>query len=403
MADQNDAVTNGSSVRSPKPVSQSKDRDTDSKSTATNPFETSKVSSYSHKPNFVPVYVLDTLSQAHYKEQLTNTNSVYLPDHPANHSNTTTTPTKRDEDDYLSFAHDPFVRSMDNNWHKFLTSIKQPNTYSHDVLSFDKHTVFENKLDGSWGGEVRLKTALLGTPSTDDDTFSGEGHRWWFRSLFTRKEPIRSLEDNPRVRSKAGYWMSTEKRADLFPMLKRIFVVNPLVPLMLRIMIIFFSACALGLACTIFQFSNHKYGGSKVEQQPSTIMAIVVQCLAIVYVAYISYDEYTGKPLGLRDPLGKMKLIMLDLLFIIFSSANLSLTFNTLYQDEWVCQSDRDEDIASSSSTISFFTPTVASICRRQRGLAAFLFLVLNLWVLTFTISIIRLVDRVTVAGHRTD
>lgn len=190
--------------------------------------------------------------------------------------------------------------------------------------------------------------------------------------------------------------MSDEKRADLLPFLKRIFVTNPLVPLLLRICIIFFSACALGLACTIYQFSNSRYDGSKIEQQASTIMAIVVQCLAIVYVAYIAYDEYSGKPLGLRDPLGKMKLIMLDLLFIIFSSANLSLTFNTLYDDEWVCRSDP-------SSPDDKGSPMVTSICRRQRSLAAFLFLVLNLWLLTFTISIIRVVDRVSVGGQRND
>ena len=55
-----------------------------------------------------------------------------------------------------------------------------------------------------------------------------------------------------------------------------------------------------------------------MEQQPSTIMALVVQSCALVYVIYIAYDEYTGKPLGLREPMSKMRLILLDLLFIIF-------------------------------------------------------------------------------------
>lgn len=411
-----------------------KDHD-DSQKSMSNPFETAQVTSYNHKPNIVPIYVLDTLSQAHYKDQLGNSNvnvqqsdinakarkahDIDTNDNKQNKDNNnssqresrkslTSQATKRDEDEYVSFANDPFIKSMDNSWNRFLNTIKQPNTYSNDIISFDKDTVFENKLEGTWGGEERLKSALLGSPSSDNDTYvndNGVGCFGGFKRLFGFHRPSRTANDSPKVRSNAGYWMSDEKRADLLPLLKRIFVINPLVPLLLRIMIIFFSACALGLAGTIFQHSNHRYEGSRVEQQPSTIMAIVVQCFAIVYVAYIAYDEYSGKPLGLRDPLGKMKLIMLDLLFIIFSSANLSLTFNTLYDDEWVCKSNPEEDyyIQNDPGSRRFFTPTVASICRRQRGLAAFLFLVLNLWVLTFTISIVRVVDRVSVKGQRPD
>lgn len=385
-----------------------------------NPFETTKVKAYNHRPNFVPPYVLDALSQVHYKDQLNNQNTnsnqqdVHIPNelrgqgetlasgHIQTQTNGQTNPDHSDQpkdDEYLTFANDPFVKSMGNDWHKFTSSIKQPTTYHKNLINFDKDTVFENKLDGSWGGEERLKFALLGSPSSDEDTYVNEGGMGLFLALFKRPKKDRSklAENAPKVRSKAGYWMSDEKRADLLPSLKRIFVINPLVPLALRICIIFFSGCALGLASTIYEFSDREYQGVKITQQPSTIMAIVVQCCAIVYVCYISYDEYSGKPLGLRDPLGKMKLIMLDLLFIIFSSANLSLTFNTLYDDQWVCQDGTD----SGSHRSDDFVPTVSSICERQRALTAFLFLVLSLWVLTFTISIIRVVDRVSVIGQK--
>lgn len=372
-------------------------KSTDSKSAISNPFESTKIKSYNHRPNIVPVYVLDTLSQAHYKDQLNNTNvNNNQQDTNASIKAVHTNQNKPKDEEFTSFSNDPFVKSMQNDWNKFLSTIKQPTTYTDDLMQYDKDKVFVDKLDGSWGGEERLKSALLGTPTSDEDTYVDNSNSSPFFCFHLFKKSSKSPNDSPRLRSKAGYWMSDEKRADLFPFLKRIFVINPLVPLLLRICIIFFSACALGLACTIFQYSNNRYDGSKIEQQPSTIMAIVVQCFAIVYVAYIAYDEYSGKPLGLRDPLGKMKLIMLDLLFIIFSSANLSLTFNTLYDDEWVCQNDIDLPIDDRS-------PTVTSICRRQRGLAAFLFLVLNLWLLTFTISIIRVVDRVSVAGQRND
>ncbi|ODV69421.1 hypothetical protein HYPBUDRAFT_151191 [Hyphopichia burtonii NRRL Y-1933] len=310
-----------------------------------------------------------------------------------------------DEDQqYLSFANDAFIKSLGNaKWQNFLSTIQQPTAYTSDLVKFDES--FNNKeklLNESWGGDDRLKLALLGSPSSDEDTYVGDENGSVFTKIFGKKSNKKNSKfdtDHPKVRSRAGYWMSDEKRKDVLPTLKRLFVQNPLVPLFLRILIIIFSACALALACTIFVFSKRKYDDQVIEQQPSTIMAIVVQCCAIAYVIYISYDEYSGKPLGLRDPLGKMKLIMLDLLFIIFSSANLSLTFNTLYDDEWVCEVDNTPDLNS----IGIYYPTVNSICRRQRALASFLFLVLCLWVLTFTISIIRVVDRVSTSSPRSD
>ncbi|CUM64370.1 uncharacterized protein PRCAT00001972001 [Priceomyces carsonii] len=356
-----------------------------------------KVNSYSHKPNIVPPYVLDALSQAHYKDQLNNTN--------VNANSTDSTATIRaahskvnDEDQFYSFANDPFVKSMNNNWHNFLHSVQQPITYPKDVINFDEKFTSTWKLNDSWGGDDRLKMALLGSASSDEDTLVKDDRSGFFSKLLYHRSKENSKDsDSPKVRSKAGYWMSDEKRADILPTLKRLFVQNPLVPLFLRILIAIFSLCALALACTIFVNSQRRHGDTKLEQQASTIMAIVVQCIAIVYVVYIAYDEYHGKPLGLRDPLGKMKLLMLDLLFIIFSSANLSLAFNTLFDREWVCEVFDDQNIYVKG----IFTLTVSSICRRQRALASFLFLVLCLWVLTFTISIIRVIERVNTTNPK--
>lgn len=411
------------------------------------PFNSAHVKVYSHKANIIPPYVLDRLTQAHYKDQLDNTNvnnnqadinpslkkktsnqphfkEQYIEqsftnanedEHPNNNlNNQSNGPQNRqslnqpdDETQFMSFSNDPFIKSLgDNKWQNFLSTIQQPTAYTSDLVNFDNSfNKEEARLNEAWGGDDRLKLALLGSPSSDEDTYVGEENSSIFTKFFGKKKSINTSgklikdNDHPKVRSKAGYWMSDEKRADLLPTLKRLFVQNPLVPLFLRILILIFSACALALACTIFVYSRKKYHDQKIEQQPSTIMAIVVQCCAIVYVIYISYDEYSGKPLGLRDPLGKMKLIMLDLLFIIFSSSNLSLTFNTLYDDEWVCQDDNTPILAN----IGIYYPTVYSICRRQRALASFLFLVLCLWVVTFTISIIRVVDRVSVPTPRND
>ncbi|KAF8477150.1 hypothetical protein BDZ91DRAFT_769371 [Kalaharituber pfeilii] len=176
---------------------------------------------------------------------------------------------------------------------------------------------------------------------------------------------------------------------------KRIHVMllnNPMVPLTFRAIIWVLSLLALALAVSVYQYSN-EYG---VSQKPSTVMAIVVDVVALIYLVWITYDEYSGKPLGLRSPKAKMKLIMFDLLFIIFDSANLSLAFDTLFDTRWSCRSPSTvQDFGDGTKNAM---RTVEPICTRQRALAAFLFLALCGWVLTFTISVFRLVERVSKA-----
>lgn len=238
-----------------------------------------------------------------------------------------------------------------------------------------------------------------------------------------------------------------KKKKKWQPKIIYIMLNNPLIPLTLRLFNFMLSAIGLGLACSIFVKSH----SNTVSQQPSTIMAIVVQSCALVYLIFISYDEYSGKPLGLRDFKEKVRLIMLDLLFIIFSSANLSLAFNTLFDVTWLCRNDPLLDyimgtpdaavgvtatgamaLASSTVSVSSFlssptspfigssgsamaatttgtgttgttsgsnrdiTPYDAPVCRRQRALVSFLLVILVSWIITFTISMFRLMERIS-------
>ena len=124
-----------------------------------------------------------------------------------------------------------------------------------------------------------------------------------------------------------------------------------------------FSAVALALAGSI----HHRSTRERLAQTASTDMAIIVDVVAMIYLLYITYDEYTGKPLGLRSAKAKMRLIFLDLFFIVFDSANLSLAFEALgYGD------------------------CLAQICSRQKALASVLLIALIAWLLTFSISVLR-------------
>lgn len=314
-------------------------------------------STYSHHPNTVPPYVLDAISKN-------------LPEN--------IDPAKREDDTYLE--------SIQHSWYMFMQNVKVATTYPQNKISYGTEHIDRYDLESPWNGEDRLKEIYL-----NDARYHGEKvKRKGFFSMFQGTKD--AGEHDTKIKRSAGYWMKTENRSQLKPTLKKVFMFNPLVPLMLRIITLIFCVAALALACSIFIFSKSQYNGHSVDQQASTIMAIVVQSCALVYVIYIAYDEYAGKPLGLREPMSKLGLVLLDLLFIIFSSANLSLAFNTLFDDQWVCEIYRNPD---GTENVEGLFPIVSSICRRQRALASFLFVVLVTWVLTFTISLLRVIDRV--------
>ncbi|KAL1969403.1 hypothetical protein VTN77DRAFT_9596 [Rasamsonia byssochlamydoides] len=157
---------------------------------------------------------------------------------------------------------------------------------------------------------------------------------------------------------------------------------SPIVPLVFRLTVWIFSLCALALGGSIYHLSQ-LYNR---PQGPSADMAIIVDAVALVYLVYITYDEYTGKPLGLRSPKAKMRLILLDIFFIVFDSANLSLAFASLSDVRGSCVNSEINHRVDEKND---------AICDRQTALASVLLIALIAWLLTFTISVFRLVERV--------
>lgn len=158
---------------------------------------------------------------------------------------------------------------------------------------------------------------------------------------------------------------------------------SPVVPMILRLTVWIFSLCALALGGAI----NHLSHRDRQVQGPSADMAIVVDAVALVYLVYITYDEYAGKPLGLRSPKAKMRLILLDLFFIVFDAANLSLAFAGLSDIRGPCTDAIVNDKQDEKND---------AICQRQAALASVLLIALIAWLLTFCISVFRLVERVS-------
>ncbi|KAF4587247.1 DEHA2D15422p-like protein [Ophiocordyceps camponoti-floridani] len=103
---------------------------------------------------------------------------------------------------------------------------------------------------------------------------------------------------------------------------------SSLSPLLFRLIVVVTSILALGVASRIFQ--REEAVDREGAERTQSLFAVAVDCLAIPYIGYMLYDEYTGKPVGLRSGVSKIRLILLDVLFIIFKSASTALAFESI-------------------------------------------------------------------------
>lgn len=126
----------------------------------------------------------------------------------------------------------------------------------------------------------------------------------------------------------------------------------------------------MGIAGRIYVLEDEDKRESAERAQ--SLMAIVVDCVAIPYIGYMLWDEYTGKPLGLRSAVSKMSLIMLDLFFIIFKSASTALAFESL----------------------AYHSVEETTVRKLAKALATFMLIALISWTMNFTVNIFRTVER---------
>lgn len=235
------------------------------------------------------------------------------------------------------------------------------------------HTSFGSEFRGSrWAGLAR-SVAYPRVSLSKERTVNPE---WLDENLGDYSQPWNCLQDGG---AEEGSLLETlQRRRRLW--IKRfqsVLLRSPIIPLAFRLTVWFFSLIALALGGTIHHLVE-VYGRS---QGPSADMAIVVDAVALVYLVYITWDEYTGKPLGLRSPNAKMRLIFLDIFFIVFDSANLSLAFASLSDVRGSCASSRLKDDLDAKND---------AICSRQTALASVLLIALVAWLLTFGISVFR-------------
>lgn len=176
--------------------------------------------------------------------------------------------------------------------------------------------------------------------------------------------------DTPRLPGAAGTGPTRTRR--LYKRLWRLILRHPLVPLAFRLTVLLTSIVALALSARIFQLEEHDGLDTQSSERTQALVAIVVDTIAVPYIGYMTWDEYTGKPLGLRSATAKISLVLMDLFFIIFKSASTALAFEALVYHNSL-------DLQTS---------------RYSQALAAFQTVSLIAWSFTFTVNVFRLVQK---------
>ncbi|KAL5614907.1 hypothetical protein BROUX41_004985 [Berkeleyomyces rouxiae] len=170
-------------------------------------------------------------------------------------------------------------------------------------------------------------------------------------------------------------------RAALGERIWELLIGHSMVPLCCRLMALCSSIISLAIAARIFRVSE-EIEASTQSSQSQSLVVIIVDTIAVPWICYMTFDEYTGKPLGLRSPTHKVLLILSDLIFIIFKSASTSLAF------EYLVSHANEPDVNGQMA------PKGPELLRLSKSLAAFVVIGLIAWTSTLVINILRIVDR---------
>lgn len=234
------------------------------------------------------------------------------------------------------------------------------------------------------------------------ETFVGEkvDSEYLDRNFTDYSKPWLADHEEDELESSSRYRAFRRKRQAWYMRAQFTIMRNPFIPLAFRLTIFVFALVALGLGTSIwretgritFCIAQHPRsdecrelvgeGAQDYYRDPSGLMAVIVDGIALLYTIYITYDEYFSKPLGLRPARAKVRLVLLDLFFVVFQSANLSLSFESLTVDEGACQ------VGDSMRTNSRFD----HVCHRAQALSVVLLVSLTAWLMTFSVSVLRYV-----------
>ncbi len=145
-------------------------------------------------------------------------------------------------------------------------------------------------------------------------------------------------------------------------------------PLLLRLAMWVLSLVALALGVDLLR-------RPRSEREPrlhrAAVLTVIVSGTAAVFLLFITYDEYSSKPLGLRAPSVKLRLLLLDLVFVVAMTANMTQSAHNFWARAYVAAAKPLRER------------------RQQVALITILAVTLAVWLVTFVITAFRLVARV--------
>lgn len=210
-----------------------------------------------------------------------------------------------------------------------------------------------------------VQSSNWGRPQNERSEIVSAEHMMGLYPNFERPTALDLDMSRPRQQSKRHRALGPYKR--LWMMALR----HSLSPLIFRLIVIITSIIALGIAARIYRLEAVEDRRKGAESTQSAF-AVAVDTIAIPYSAYMIWDEYTGKPLGLRPAADKMALILLDLFFIIFKSSSTALAFEALVYHDIL----------------------LSSIRRLADALAAFMLIGLMSWTMNLSVNVFRVIEK---------
>lgn len=269
--------------------------------------------------------------------------------------------------------------------------------------SFQQHRAYPTSSGGVRPERSSRWISFARASAYPKEQFNGEtvDKEWLDRNFTDYSQPwLANHEEDDDDEGVSRYRAFRRKRQVWYKRAQFTILRNPFIPLAFRLTIITFAVTAIALGATIFdqtgkisrcvgeaperrdETCRELVGNAPIDyyRDPSALMAIIVDVIAVVYTVYITYDEYFSKPLGLRKARAKIRLVLLDLFFIVFQSANLSLSFESLTVDEGACA------VGNGPTTYVRFD----NVCSRQRALSSVLLVSLVAWLMTFSVSVLR-------------
>ncbi|OQN97861.1 hypothetical protein B0A48_16171 [Cryoendolithus antarcticus] len=325
-------------------------------------------------------------------------------------SSATASPETDERDPHIPSSIPPWVHISSSDSTPFLPQPSRPNTRHY------KPPPSHYKPGRKWDGYRTAEPALLSAPIAEHQVrwagFMDSGPNPGVREEEGRSMGAQWMADNVPITTRAweaedearadmpetltGWWLfSPERQERTVRLFWRLLLKNPFIPLLFRLTCLAFAGASLGLAGTIYRavynVNHDAIADNQCATRASTYMALIVGAVAVPYIGYVTWDEYMSKPLGLRSAVAKTLLLLCDLYFIVFSASNLSLAFDALDDHRWACFDDGyDANVAGVGATC----PNNPSICSRQRALSGVLLISLVAWLATFSVSVMRVVEK---------